>query len=106
MANGRRTLLIKRVRREVLVAMKTVYPAALQADQIMRSLLPLFPALEFDQLKRDLHYLWDKAYIYRVVSDRESDPKLTPWRRRWFRLAATGVEIADRCVTDPALSES
>ena len=105
MANGRRTLLITRVRREVLVAMKTVYPAALQADQIMRSLLPLFPALEFDQLKRYLHYLWDKGFIYRVVSDRESDPKMTPWRRRWFRLAAHGVAIADRRVTEHALSE-
>ena len=106
MANGRNTLLIKRIRNEVLVALRTVYPAALQAGQIMRSLLSLFPALEFDQFRRDLHYLVEKGYVRRVVSDNETDENLTPWRRRWFRLTSSGMEIADRCVTDPALSES
>jgi len=106
MANGRNTLLIKRIRNEVLVALKMVYPAALQAEQIMRSLLSLFPTLEFDQFRRDLHYLAEKGYVRRVVSDSEVDEKLTPWRRRWFRLTSSGMEIADRCVTDPALSES
>ena len=46
MANGRDTRQIRRIRNEILVALKVVYPAALQAEQLMRSLLVLFPTLE------------------------------------------------------------
>ena len=105
MAGGRNTLQIKRIRSEILVALKVLYPAALQAERLMRSLLALFPVLEFDQFKRDLHYLIEKGYIERVVADTENDTDLTPWRRRWFRLTAAGVEVADHCIHDPALSE-
>ncbi len=105
MANGRDTRQIKRIRNEVLVALKVLYPGALKADQVMRSLLPLFPTLDFDHLKRDLHYLAEKGYIERVVSDSESDNSMTPWRQRWFRLTTTGIELADRCIRDPALEE-
>lgn len=103
MANGRDTRLIKRIRNEVLVALKVIYPAALQADQLMRTLLVLFPTLEFDHLRRDLHYLGEKKYIERVLTDQENG--LTPWRRRWFRLTTLGMELADRCIRDPALEE-
>lgn len=43
MANGRDTQQLKRIRNEILVALKVLYPAALQAAQLMRSLLVLFP---------------------------------------------------------------
>ncbi len=105
MANGRTTIEIKRIRNEIIVAMKMVYPAALQAQQIMRSLLALFPTLEFDHFKRDLHYLSEKGYIMRIVADDEGNADLAPWRRRWFRLTTDGVEVADRCIKDPALEE-
>lgn len=105
MANGRDARQIKRIRNEVLVALKVLYPAALQADKLLRSLLALFPTLEFDQLKRDLHYLTAKGYVERVVADSERDGVTTPWRDRWFRLTGTGVEVADRCILDPALEE-
>ena len=105
MANGRDTRQIKRIRNEVLVALKVVYPAALQADRLMRSLLVLFPTLEFDHLRRDLHYLTEKGYIERVLSVSGNDNALTPWRGRWFRLTTTGIELADRCIQDPALEE-
>ncbi len=106
MANGRNTRQIKRIRNEAMVALKVVYPAALQGDQLMRSLLVLFPTLEFDHLRRDLHYLCEKGYIERVIADTERDNGTTPWRRRWFRLSTSGVELADRCIRDPALEES
>jgi len=106
MANGRDTKQIKRIRNEVLVALKVLYPGALQAEQLLRSLLVLFPTLEFDHVRRDLHYLTEKGYVERVAADTESDANLTPWRRRWFRLSAAGMELADRCIRDPALDES
>jgi len=105
MANGRDTRQIKRIRNEILVALKVVYPAALEAGQIARSLLVLFPTLEFDNIKRDLHYLTEKRYIERVIADSENGNGLTPWRRRWFRLTTSGMELADRCIKDPALEE-
>ncbi len=105
MANGRDTRQIKRIRNEILVALKVIYPAALQAERLMRSLLVLFPTLEFDHFKRDLHYLSEKGYIKRVTPETENDVTLTPWRRRWFRLTTTGMELADRCIKDPALEE-
>ena len=105
MANGRDTRTIKRIRNEILVVLKVVYPAALQTESLLRSLLVLFPTLDFDQLRRDLHYLTQKAYVERVIADTENGNGLTPWRRRWFRLTATGMELADRCIKDPALEE-
>ncbi len=105
MANGRDTLQIKRIRNEILVALKVLYPGAMQAEKLMRSLLALFPTLEFDQFKRDLHYLTEKGYIERIAASSEGDTDLTPWRRRWFRLTTSGMELADRCIQDPALQE-
>ncbi|MBU0717658.1 MAG: hypothetical protein KJ749_05360 [Planctomycetes bacterium] len=105
MANGRSNREIKRVRNEVLVVLRMLYPAALQADQLLRSLLAVFPTLEWDQFRRDLAYLCEKGYVQRVVSDTESDERLTPWRRRWFRLTSSGMEVAEKCIGDPALEE-
>lgn len=94
---------IKRVRNEVLMALKMLYPAALQGDQVLRTLLAVFPNLEWDQLRKDLAYLEEKRYVQRIVSETEPDPRVTSWRKRWFRLTSNGVEIADHCVEDKAL---
>jgi hypothetical protein len=94
---------IKRVRNEVLVALKMLYPAAMQADQLLRSLLAIFPQLEWDQFRKDVAYLCEKGYVRRIVADSERDETATPWRKRWFRLTPAGVEIADHCVVDRAL---
>lgn len=106
MANGRATRQIKRIRIEILIALKVVYPAALQAGPLLRSLLVLFPTLEFEHLKRDLHYLTAKGYVERVIADFENGNGLTAWKRRWFRLTAAGIEVADRCIKDPALDDA
>jgi hypothetical protein len=94
---------IKQIRGEILVALKMLYPAAIQAEQLLRGLLAIFPHLEWDCLRKDLSYLADKGYLKRVVRQNETDSELTPWRKRYFRLTAAGVEIADRCVQDPAV---
>ncbi len=108
MANGRAGRLIKRIRNEILVALKMLYPAPLQAEQLYRSLLCLFPTLEWDAFRRDLAYLGEKGYLRRVVSEAEPDPGapgLTPWRKRWFRLTPSGLEVADHLIKDPALDQ-
>lgn len=94
---------IKRVRGEVMMALKMLYPAALQGDQLLRTLLTLFPQLEWDLLRKDLAYLLEKGYVQRIIAENETDARLTPWRKRWFRLTSAGVEIADHCVEDKAL---
>lgn len=103
MSEAGAALQIKRVRNEVLVALKMLYPAALQGDQILRTLLAVFPQLEWDQLKKDLAYLSEKGYIQRIIAETETDARITSWRKRWFRLMSSGVEIADHCVADKAL---
>jgi hypothetical protein len=105
MRNGRNAREIKRIRNELLVALRVVYPAGLMADQLLRSLLVLFPFLEFEHVRRDLHYLTEKKYVERIVTDDEGD-SAPAWRRRWFRLTAAGLELAERCIRDPALDES
>lgn len=106
--NGRGATEIKRVRNEALVALRVVYPAGLRAESLMRSLLILFPGLEFEQFKRDLHYLMQKGYVEWVAAGEDSEGRertLTPWRKRWFRLTASGLELAEHCTNDPALEE-
>ena len=94
---------IKRVRNEVLVALKMLYPAALQGEQILRTLLAVFPQLEWEDLKKDIAYLSEKGYLQRIIAESESDARVTAWRKRWFRLTSSGVEVADHCVEDKAL---
>ena len=105
MANGRTSRQIKRIRNETLVALKMLYPAPLQSEQLFRSLLTVFPMLEWDLFRRDLAYLTEKGYLLRVISDSERDERLTPWRKRWFRLTSSGLEVADHLINDPALDQ-
>ncbi len=103
MASARIPSDIVRVRHELLVALKLLYPAALQADQLFRSLLSVFPTLEWHWFRRDLCYLSEKGYLQRVVAASERDGRLTAWRKRWFRITALGMEVADRLIDDPAM---
>ena len=105
MANSRKNAAIVRVRNEVLVALRMIYPVALQAGQLLRSLLAVFPTLEWQQLRRDLCYLSEKGYLQRVVAASERDERMTPWRNRWFKITTDGMEVADRLVDDPAMEQ-
>lgn len=104
MVSGRPAFDAILVRNETLVALKMIYPAALQADQLFRSLLSVFPTLEWPRFRRDLCYLLEKGYVQRVVAASESDEKMTLWKRRWFRLTTDGMEVADHLIDDPALN--
>lgn len=105
MPNARSNSDVVRVRNEILVALKMIYPTALSAEQLLRSLLSLFPTLEWHQFRRDLCYLNEKGYLQRVVSDTERDERMTLWKKRWFRITTTGMEIADHLIGDPAMDQ-
>lgn len=102
MSDSMKSRRIKQIRGQILVAMKMLYPAAIQAEHLLRSLLAIFPQLEWDYFRKDLAYLADKGYLARILREDE-EASFTPWRTRYFRLTASGVEVADRCVQDPAL---
>ncbi len=103
MSEGTSTQRIKQIRGEILAALKMLYPAAIQAEQLLRSLLAIFPQLEWEHFRKDLSYLAEKGYVRRTGWEGQDDAALVPWRKRYFRLTATGVEVADRCVEDQAL---
>jgi hypothetical protein len=94
---------IKQVRNEILVVLKMLYPSALQAEVVLRSLLAIFPQLEWEHFRKDLSYLCEKRYVRQVEYPDEQEAQGRPWRQRWFRLTPEGVEVADHCVADPAL---
>ncbi len=100
MAHGRLTPEIVRVRSEILVALRMIYPAALRSEQLLRSLLSVFPTLEWQHLKRELYYLLEKGHIQRVIAGSETEQRLTPWRKRWFRITAIGKEVAESMLDD------
>lgn len=102
MSSRNRARRIKQVRNEILVLLKMLYPSALQADVILRSLLAIFPQLEWEDFRKDLAYLHEKGYV-RQVNWPDEDGEGVSWRHRWFRLTPEGVEVADHCVADPAL---
>ena len=94
---------IKRMRREILVSLKSVYPAPLEAGGLFRALVGIFPTVEFDNFRQDLAYLIEKGYLERFMPKHHDHPDMVPWRRRWFKLTPAGVEIADQVRRDEAL---
>jgi len=102
MSSRNRARRIKQVRNEILVVLKMLYPSALQAEVMLRSLLAIFPQLEWEDFRKDLAYLDEKGYV-RQVNWPDEDGEGVSWRQRWFRLTPEGVEVADHCVADPAL---
>jgi DNA-binding HxlR family transcriptional regulator len=89
-----RELIIKKTRRTLLTTLKMFYPATADFESIALSL----PTIEERYLKVDLSYLIDKGYVEWV----NRTPNMG-WRKREYRLTATGVETADRINKDPAL---
>lgn len=94
---------IKQVRREILVSLKSIYPAAFKLETLYRALIVVFPDLEFDNIKQDVAYLLSKGYVERRMPQSHDNPEAVPWRLRWYGLTAGGVEIADRVRVDDAL---
>ena len=95
--------MIKKIRREILVNLKMVYPASLQGQDLFTTLLNIFPDYEWAIFRQDLAYLIEKGYVERTMPTSGGDANLVPWKKRWFDLTASGVEIADQVRHDEAL---
>lgn len=103
MPNVPSSQLIKQVRREILLTLKSVYPSALPVEILHRAVSAIASDREWDDFRADLIYLCEKGYAKPRVYPGDPTGRKTPWRRRWVRLTPSGVEIADECIRDPAL---
>ena len=103
MPNVPESQMVKQVRREMLVTLKSVYPSALPVEVLYRAVMAVIGAREWDDFRADLIYLCEKGYVNPRLHPEDPNGRKTPWRRRWVRLTPAGVEVADCCVRDPAL---
>jgi len=94
---------VKQVRREVLVTLKSVYPSALPVEVLYRAVSAVVAGREWNEFRADLIYLCEKGYVQPRLHPDDPNGRKTAWRRRWVRLSPAGVEVADSCVHDPAL---
>lgn len=86
---------IKQIRRGILDLLNLTYPQDLTYETICGA----FVNIDAHYIRRDLSYLEEKGYI--EWCNRRPN---APWRKRRYQLTASGVEIADKINTDPALS--
>lgn len=103
MPNVPESQLVKQVRREILVTLKSVYPSALPVEVLYRAVSTVAGGREWDEFRVDLIYLCEKGYVKPRLHPNDPNSRKTAWRRRWVRLTPAGVEVADYCVSDPAL---
>jgi len=89
---------------EVLIALKMIYPAALQGAQVRHTLCARFPELDWENIKQHILGLVESGHVQRIIAENETDARVTPWRERWFRLTAAGVTAADQCLEGRALA--
>jgi len=95
--------IVKQVRREMLVTLKSVYPSALPVEVLFRAVMAVVANRDPSELRADLIYLCEKGYVEPRTHPDDPNGRKTAWRRRWVRLTPAGVEVADCCVRDPAL---
>lgn len=95
--------LLKQVRREMLVTLKSVYPSALPVEVLYRAVAAVVADREWEEFRADLVYLCEKGYVEPRFHPGDPNARKAAWRRRWVRLTPAGVEVADCCVRDPAL---
>ncbi|MBN1346883.1 MAG: hypothetical protein JXQ73_29600 [Phycisphaerae bacterium] len=94
---------IKLARREILVTLKSIYPSALPVEVLSRAVGTIVVGREWDDFRADLIYLCEKGYVQPRAHPDDPNASKVPWKRRWVRLTPAGVEVADSCITDPAL---
>lgn len=92
-----RARMIQQTRREIMRALCLVYPVPFSFPSLRDSLVELnLP--DADVIKRDLVYLMDKGYV-----EWTNRRDYMGWDQRLYKLTASGNEVANRILHDPAL---
>jgi len=91
---------IKQMRQFILDTLNRLYPAPLQVQSLYRVLCGFDENYEMSLLQKDIAYLKDKGYVVNV------DDLLggsVSFKKKCIKLSATGKEIADDIINDPAM---
>ena len=91
---------MKQSRVQILTLLNRVYPSPLLVRTLYRVMVSMDETYEMDLLRKDVHYLRQKAYL-EYVDDRLGGADA--FAEKCLSLTAAGKEIADRTQTDPAL---
>lgn len=103
MAKTPRNSQIKRDRRNILATLKTIWPGAMDGEELFLILLDANPAYERGLLAKDLHYLELKGYLQCKGAHGVDAVGLRVTRDHLYSLTVRGTEVADQIVDDPAL---
>ena len=94
------TMIIKQQRRRLLTNLNLLYPSPFLTATIWRTVCGYDPGYDHSNFKRDIAYFVDKGWL------RYADDALGgagDFADKVVVLTATGKEIAERTMTDPAL---
>ena len=79
------------------------YPSARAGESYFMMMPTAFPEYTRRYCLRDLAYLEAKGYLEKLGPRGEKCPLGTPWNEARWKLTASGFEIAQRILEDPAL---
>jgi len=97
-----RAELIREQRNALMSTLCACYPGAFEGEKLFRVMLGIFPDYTRSFAVKDLFYLEAKGYVQRLNRLGQVD-KTQSWSTARWRLTATGNEVANRLVEDPAL---
>ena len=93
---------IKRDRRSLLGALRTVYPGWMEGEELYLLIVDVNPEYDRRICVKDLFYLNEKGYL-RFKGNAGIDVHTISVKNCLFQLTAKGTEVADRLVDDPTL---
>lgn len=91
---------IKQSRRRLMTNLNILYPSAISAGELYRTVCHLDPTYDFSLFQKDITYFHDKGWIEFI------DDKLggfDEFRKKVIKLTAEGKEIAEGTNIDEAL---
>jgi hypothetical protein len=98
---SREAILIKQSRRTILRTLNMMYPNSMFMCTLCNCMISEFPLYDDDLLAKDTTYLQDKGYL--AVTEKSPVFGPLPFKKRLVKLTASGKEIADQIMIDPAL---
>lgn len=101
-AKTERNSQIKRDRRKILALLRTIFPGWMRGEELYLHVLDSNPLYDRVLCVKDLTYLNLKGYI-RFRGEHNLDARTVSVKQCEFSLTATGSEVAEEILADPAL---